>query len=399
VNAPAAAGRKLVLELPASVRMRPVKRDQLSTTLLPDGRCRAALSHEGNGNSFYVQAGEDAPEEFVMRVALETSDGGIQTEKTYQVHVLPPLPDRQVQPKKFWIMPYGFARATDDPSLHDDLAELARRCGYNVLLHYWGDQVPVLEWAFEKAGIRAVGQVGEWAAAESAMQFPEEAFGRDHEGKRIVCPTYLLEHTEFYEQWSFAEYRRIIQPACFIGADNDYEPRGIYACFDDRCLAAFAEWAGLPREQVTPESVLREFRAKWTDFRVWQNSQYVRGELVSRRLRDRGRRIPAHHRADGRTDCGAGGLLHRRETGRYSRRRDRTAQRGLHVGHVGRRDAPVRRATVGRPAVGAGVHPRTARAGRALQLRRRPDHLRPRPLSAHCGWRVDAAGAVCSQAR
>ncbi len=208
--------------------------------------------------------------------------GGALTElpQRSRVVILPPL--KNVRPKRARLCPcYYSSRFKSD--------EVGRAYAENC----WASGIT---WTYGKAannvvphllprGHRVILSIGwdPWSPPSSMRGFIEEhpeLQAVDFQGKRIshtFCPTWMLaegdEVIEALGEWLL----ETVNGEPYFGANWDLEQPVVDPptfCTCDRCQAAFRKFANLPEDApLDPDTILKDYREQWTDFRCAQNAE------------------------------------------------------------------------------------------------------------------------------
>ena len=91
-----------------------------------------------------------------------------------------------------------------------------------------------------------------------------------------LCPTYIAQRGEHFEQACLEDIvARWIRADVMDGFAINWEPPGQFRleshCWDERCLAAFAEYSGIPLatlQELGPQGILDQHKVEWARFRA-----------------------------------------------------------------------------------------------------------------------------------
>ena len=220
-----------------------------------------------------------------MRTYFEAQGGAVtEVAQPVPVQALPPL--LNVRPRQIQIIPCMITDCFSDPAVNRAMAENTWRAGMNAT---WGTaDNQVVDLLRRKHGVPTIvtlHTVGMWqwpaALRDAPRTHPEWCATEypDCPSAVYMCPTWALTEGEAalaaVENWVVANVRRTE----YAGVDWDVEYPIVNpptVCFCPRCVEAFRREAGLPVEaRLTPEALVGEYRARWTDFRLRQNAQLV----------------------------------------------------------------------------------------------------------------------------
>ncbi len=217
-----------------------------------------------------------------MYTAFQTLDGAVtEIPRRSSVEVLPPLAD--VRPERARITPCYGTRGVTAPEVVQTWADNTWASGMTWV---WGNSTTNVAQALLPRGLQVVYHLpwGGWNPVGEAMREYADAhpelrafsFGGNREAN-FFCPTWLLSDEAVEVRAMLRDWVRASVAAEDCANVNwDLEQPVVDPptfCVCERCLAAFRERDDVPDDaELTPETLLAEFRDRWVDFRCAQNA-------------------------------------------------------------------------------------------------------------------------------
>jgi len=224
---------------------------------------------------------EMAEGEYAAYTYFESLDGTLtELPQRSRVVVLPPLKD--VRPQRARISPCYYSSLFRNDEVAKAYAENCRAAGIawtygKVNNNVVPELLPLGHKVFLSIGWEP------WHALIEMRPFLEahpELRAQDFGGKpleNVFCPTWLLtdggEMIAHLQKWLL----NTVNTEPYAGANWDVEQPVVDPptfCTCPRCLTAFRKFAGLPADApLDPDTILKQHRAQWTDFRCGQNAE------------------------------------------------------------------------------------------------------------------------------
>ncbi len=206
----------------------------------------------------------------------------VEARRTVPVRILPPLAGKQ--PKRLHWQMWGPLEQMESAQARAAVLETARQAG--ITSFDIGSAGSASGWLTDEggaSGIRAMLRVhflgGSLSMGPHLRAHPAQRLIRP-DGKpndSLACTSALLEEAWPAVEQFLAEQVRRYRPSCVV-YDYEYSPIGkeaVHSCYCARCLAAFRIHAGLAGE-LTPEAIVRDHAAAWTDFMALQCARLFR---------------------------------------------------------------------------------------------------------------------------
>ena len=229
----------------------------------------------------FEDTGELVGEDFPILTYCQTLNGLItELPQRSRLVILPPL--KNVRPEYARIAPCYSSSRFKNPEVAEAYAD---NCWASGITWTWGRSSNKIIADLMDRGSKLIYHIGydPWTAPPGSRQVLEERpelQALDFEGKRIkhrFCPTWMLteggEVIAALEEWLLDTVSR---ETCF-GINWDLEQPVVDPptfCTCERCQAAFREFAGLVQDtKLNPDTILKQYREEWTDFRCTQNAE------------------------------------------------------------------------------------------------------------------------------
>ncbi len=229
-----------------------------------------------------MKAPEDLREgESPIRTYFEDLGGAvIEIPQQSVLQVLPPLKD--MRPARARISPCYYTSSLLSDAVNEAYAENCRKSGITWTYGRIGNKV--VEHLMPH-GHNVFWSIGwhPYSARAGEREFLEahpDLQAVDFDGKKLshtFCPTWLLSEgdqtLESLEEWILG----VLATEPYAGANWDLEHPVVDPptfCTCDRCVAAFRQFASIaPDVEITTQTLLKEQRSAWVDFRCTQNAE------------------------------------------------------------------------------------------------------------------------------
>lgn len=219
-----------------------------------------------------------------IRVTVAAQDKQL-FQQSVDYTVLPSIPLDVLPPKDFQLFFWSIAdwRMTGKwipNEIQQQFADImVKGLGYEYLSMYWGGDASFGRLAKQRGVKLILAQMspfGGTGVPESA--FPPESVGKTYRGEKVVpIMQWAIGHPELLDRLGFGVYKGVVKQDFCDGVNDDFEPGGAdYNSHDDLTLNAFSKWSGIPRSEMSHENLRGKYYADWTNFKVWQNTEYIR---------------------------------------------------------------------------------------------------------------------------
>jgi hypothetical protein len=238
-----------------------------------------------------VDVGEPSADELVGYAHWEADGGHVYAiPQSFPIHMLSPLAAKRPANTRFIACYYG--DRLEDEACNRALAENVSLSGVTsvygsadtaVARHWPGEELPEfilpINWHDYHAS----------PVAPSFLEEHPESAATQKDGKtsqRSICPIALLDQPSDFLPLLREWLKATVVGGPYRHLDWDHETpvwQDGSICFDERCLGAFREFAGLPADaKVTRETVVADHEEKWIRFRCHLNARMagVIGEML-----------------------------------------------------------------------------------------------------------------------
>ena len=255
---------------------------QQFTINVPDG-----ISWPAWGNSIFLRAGKNAPENFYINIKITGDTQEILADLSVPIVVLPEVKDLKLPESIGLLTWYSYPLARIDLNRDSGKLPLAMLENWKNTGFCGGDRLPYasgINWQIIRDLTSVFTYYPEVYKAEPGEQKPPFAItAAGVVWERYFCSSAMAEMGEkIYKR----NLERFLEKDPSIKDKNvwgviDYEPYApiegwvTKTCFCPVCVKNFASFSNIKDENLDPKTILTKYQNEWVKFRCWQRSQEV----------------------------------------------------------------------------------------------------------------------------